>query len=113
MGVALIAPVDGTLVYAGVGNVEARLISANRAVRLQSARGIVGAVFPTVQPVEASLDPGWLLVIHSDGVSSKLDLDEEAGAKAADPQLLANRILARWSRAADDATVVVACQRPI
>lgn len=110
MGVAAILPDDGRVIYAGIGNVEARLVVAGRTVRLLSSRGIVGAVLPTVRPVEAKLEPGWLFLIHTDGISDRFTLDEGVAENGGHPQLLADTILSHWARAADDATIVVACR---
>ena len=107
VGIAAIEPALGLLTFAGVGNVEARLVAGRRTLRLPSSRGIVGAVLPTLRPLQAALEPGWLLILHSDGVSDRFDL-QEIPAASGDPQRLADAILARWGRATDDATVVVA-----
>jgi serine phosphatase RsbU (regulator of sigma subunit) len=108
IGIATIAPPVMRVTYAGVGNVEARLITSGRTLRLPSSRGIVGAVLPTIRPIEATLEPEWLLLIHSDGVSERIDLSGISDVHVADLQSLADSVLTRWGRTADDATVVLA-----
>jgi hypothetical protein len=106
-----IDPAAATLTYAGVGNVEGRLWCPSRTDRLLVQRGIVGATFPrTVRPVTLPLDAGWLLVLHSDGISARFDLDQLPETAQRDPDALAERLLREWSRATDDATVVDALE---
>lgn len=99
------------LTFAGAGNVDALLWQADHGRRLLPARGIVGAVLPTLRPVALDLAPGWLLLLHTDGVSARLDF-EALVPTARDPQDLADTALAAWARATDDATVLVARPAP-
>ncbi|HZR98282.1 MAG TPA: SpoIIE family protein phosphatase [Chloroflexota bacterium] len=108
ISIAHVAPAQGRLLYAGVGNVEARLRLGGSWHRLITYRGIVGVTLRTIRAFELALAPDWLLLLHTDGVSARLD----PGALPADtrvaPAALAEAILQRWGRASDDATVVVA-----
>jgi serine phosphatase RsbU (regulator of sigma subunit) len=112
VGIATVEPAAGRVTYVGVGNVEARLVTPDRSTSLPSARGIVGLVLPTIRPVVAPLGTGWLLLIHSDGVSGRIELTDLPTPDESDPQHLADAILARWGRTTDDATIVVACPAP-
>lgn len=111
IGIATIEPASGRLTYAGVGNVEARVIAGGRTVRLASSRGIVGATLPTIRPVAMALDPGWTFLIHSDGVSDRFDLRDLGETDRMGIQELADLVLGRWGRATDDASIVVARPR--
>lgn len=101
---------NGRLVYAGVGNVEARLRIGDDDRSLVSFRGIVGGSVPTIRPFGFTLPAtNWIFIMHSDGVSARFDLDRIiAEADRLDPQALADTLLAAHSRPTDDATVVVA-----
>src|SRR5215207_10694276 len=55
IGIALIETSMGTLTYAGVGNVEARVVTPEKVSLLASSRGIVGSILPTIRPTEISL----------------------------------------------------------
>jgi hypothetical protein len=109
IGIAMIEPDANSVTYAGVGNVEARLVNPGRSTSLPSARGIVGSVLPTVRPVVALLGDAWVLLVHTDGVSDRMDVSDLPDAADIGPQRLADAILARWGRHTDDATIVVAC----
>jgi serine phosphatase RsbU (regulator of sigma subunit) len=97
----------GLLTLAGVGNVEARLWQESRGTRLMTDRGIVGSTMPRMRPIDLDLNGPWLLVIHTDGVSGRFSVEEllDAGTEA---KSLPDAVLARWGRATDDATVLVA-----
>jgi serine phosphatase RsbU (regulator of sigma subunit) len=95
----------GTLSYAGVGNVEARLRQDDRGERLISYRGIIGSTLPTLRVFERTLISPWLLVLHSDGISSRAELPADALER--EPGELAEALLAEWARPSDDATIVV------
>ncbi|MDQ0579025.1 ATP-binding SpoIIE family protein phosphatase [Streptomyces rishiriensis] len=72
----------GRLLFAGVGNVGARLREGDSWRHLLSRPGIVGAHRPTTLPEsEAVWAPDRLLVLHSDGLPSRW-------APPADPRLL-------------------------
>ena len=111
MSVARIDLVAAQLTYAGIGNVEAHLWQGGARHRPISYRGIVGSVMRTVRSFEVPLEGPWLLALHSDGVSSRLEIPAPGDAWA-DPQALADALLARWARQTDDATVVVATHVP-
>lgn len=108
LAIALVDAAAGRLVYAGVGNVEARLVQGGRAERLISYRGIVGSTLPTVRAFEHRLTAPWLLVLHTDGISTRAELPGDAVDAA--PRALAESLLAAWARESDDATVVVTRQ---
>jgi serine phosphatase RsbU (regulator of sigma subunit) len=107
MSVASIDVAAGHLTYAGVGNAEAYLLRNGRSERLVAYRGIVGGIFPRLRVFSYSLEPGWLLLLHTDGVRARFQVDALTEHLRADPQAMADSILQTWGRATDDATVVV------
>lgn len=111
MSVARIDLQAARLTYAGIGNVEAHLWQGGARQRPISYRGIVGTVMRTVRSFELSLEGPWLLAMHSDGLSSRLEIPEPGDAWD-DPQSLAEALLEQWARQTDDATVVVVTQLP-
>jgi serine phosphatase RsbU (regulator of sigma subunit) len=109
IAVAEIDPDAGRLTYAGVGNVEARLWSDGQGRRPVSFRGIVGVTMPSVRVFELALGQDWLLLMHTDGVSTRADVESLPELARRDASRLAAEVLERWGRERDDATVVVAC----
>ena len=104
-----IDPTARRLIHAGIGNIEGHLGSATRTARLISDRGIVGGAARQIRAYQTDLEDDWLLLLHTDGVSARFSLREQALRYSADPQSMADGILAEWGRLSDDATVVVAC----
>jgi hypothetical protein len=96
------------LTYAGVGNVEARLRQDAREQRLIAYRGVVGAAMPRLQAFDFILEPDWLLLLHTDGISTRLDLSQLIPEVGTDLEALADAVLAQWGRPNDDASVIIA-----
>ena len=97
--------------FAGIGNVEGRLLQSGRETRLISYRGIVGANVGRVRSAAVSLEPEWLLAMYTDGISARFDLQQLLAMNGSQADSLASRILAGWGRPLDDATIVIA--RPV
>ena len=107
--IARIEPARAELSYAGVGNVEGWLWQEGREQRLMIHRGIVGATMPRLRQTTLALAGDWYLLLHSDGVSSRLALDRRDLVAAETSHELAEQLLARWARTFDDATIVIVC----
>jgi hypothetical protein len=106
----LVAAIDGSrgqLIVAGAGNVEARLCQDGEAKHLMTDRGIVGSVLPRLRPVEMALAPEWLLLMYTDGIKRRFDVQPLLEAAPGGDEL-AQAVLTGWARATDDATVLVA-----
>ncbi len=98
-----------TLVFAGVGNVVGRLIgSAERSTGLAAQPGIVGHQMREVRAVTTPIERGDLVVLHTDGLTSKWDLWMHRGARGRSCDLVAALLLRDAGLRQDDAAVVVA-----
>jgi serine phosphatase RsbU (regulator of sigma subunit) len=100
------------LTYAGIGNVEARLLQGAEESRLISYRGIVGSSIPTIRSFELALGTEWLLLLHTDGVRNRFDLRELMEQPRGEPQAIADAVLQQWGRQTDDATVIAMRPNP-
>jgi serine phosphatase RsbU (regulator of sigma subunit) len=107
LAVAMIDLEAGLLTIGTVGNIRALLLTTPRHLRLDGARGIVGAGFNHLAPITRSLAPGDILVLFSDGLDEFLDPRELSDAERTAAGGSAQAILARWSRGQDDESVVV------
>jgi len=97
------------LAWAGVGNVEARLVrgAATFGDRHDSALvlgGVVGYNLPPVRPTRTDLRPGDAVAFATDGIGADYSNSLTPGLPA---QRLAERILSRHSRHTDDALAAV------
>ncbi|HEY2861469.1 MAG TPA: SpoIIE family protein phosphatase, partial [Terracidiphilus sp.] len=59
---------EGTLVYAGVGNISAVVLSNGASRSLVSHNGTLGVALPRVQEFKSEWPPDGVLVVHSDGL---------------------------------------------
>lgn len=101
---ASIARFDGatnTLAYAGVGNVELSAISA-APIRPISKPGIVGRRLGRIIEFEYQLHLGDLIVIFTDGVSSRFNLEKY---RRLEPRELCDQLIEEHGKNHDDATV--------
>jgi anti-sigma regulatory factor (Ser/Thr protein kinase) len=104
-----VAEIDGKagrIRYCGVGNIMARLLIGGGQRQLMSHYGIAGHQTPRIQPVEAAWDEGALLVMHSDGLSTRWDFAAYPGLDGHHPALAAAIVLRDGGRRNDDATVL-------
>lgn len=91
------------LEHAGVGNVDL-LSNAGSRVRAVSEPGIVGGRMRKVVATKHQLERGDVLVLHTDGISRRLRLDEVRKPSA---RRTAETILASFARDNDDASCAV------
>jgi hypothetical protein len=98
-----IHPDPARLELAGVGNIEVHSVSRTP-IRPTSHPGVVGVRLRTVRTVAFALHPGDLVILRSDGISSRFDLADLAHL---DAQPLAEALLARHGTAHDDASCLV------
>jgi len=95
------------LSWAGVGNVDARLVRSGPGQREEVALvfgGVLGFRLPRVRPATMSLERGDLLVMITDGIDGAISAALAGGGAA---QTLASRILDTHGKGTDDALVVV------
>ncbi len=96
---------------AAVGNVEVRAFNCSPPLRLAVRRGIIGVQTPNPLVTEHPWLPGQILVLHSDGLSTRwqwTDFPELAGESAT---VIAQRLLRALAKENDDATVMVVRDR--
>lgn len=89
--------------FSGVGNIDLRARSC-RPMNAFSLPGVVGGMMRKTKQFDLTLTEGDLLVLFSDGISSRFDFDELGDGSA---QQMADALLARQAKAHDDASCVV------
>jgi len=93
--------------WAGVGNVDARLVRSGPEQREDVALvfgGVLGYRMPRVRAATMALERGDLLVMITDGIDAAISPALAGGGSA---QALADRILAQHGKGTDDALAVV------
>lgn len=98
------------MTWLGVGNVEGVLLTILENGRRQRQSlllrgGVIGSRLPILRAAAHPVAPGDTLILATDGV--RVDFASDS-VTIEPPQVLADRILARWARGSDDALVLVA-----
>lgn len=91
----------GVLKYAGVGNISAK-IYAPTPITLLPREGVVGYIMSTPREETLTLSPGSLLVLHSDGIPSHINMDEALCVKESTAKEIAERLISKFGKDDDD-----------
>lgn len=108
---AAVAEVDGaagSVLYAGRGNITGVLVSPGRRRGLVSQPGIVGHRGRSALEFAYEWDPGDLLVLHTDGLRDRWQLDSYPGLVNHSPLVVAATLLRDAGVRRDDAGILVA-----
>jgi anti-sigma regulatory factor (Ser/Thr protein kinase) len=109
MSVAIVDHERLTLTYAGIGNISAIMLSGATSRSLVSQNGTLGAVLPRVpQEYSYPIMQNTMLVMFSDGLTSKASPAGYPGLMNRHPALAAGVLYRDFSRKRDDATVMLA-----
>lgn len=106
-----IAELDGEaeeVRFAGIGNVSAVVCGGPARRAMVSMPGIVGQQKRDVREFGYPLPPGALVVLHSDGLTDRWNLDDYPGLIGHTPIVIAATLLRDAGKRRDDAAVLVA-----
>lgn len=108
LGVARIEPEKGLLRFAGIGNICAVIVAPGVSRSMASHNGTLGQHIARVQEFSYPWNADSVLVMHSDGLSSRWDLERYPGVWSKHPSMIAAVLHRDFSRERDDVTVLVA-----
>ncbi len=111
LAVAVIDARKGQLAFAGVGNISGCIFAAGARRHLLSHNGIVGSNLRKVQEFLHPWAPGAMLILHSDGIATRWDLDSYTGLVFRHPSLVAAVLYRDFARLRDDVMVLVLRQQ--
>ena len=94
--------------FAGIGNISVSLHGGDKARHLVSHNGIVGSNMRKVQEFSMPLSEDAMLIMHSDGIGTRWDLERYPGLTHRHPALIAAVLYRDHVRGRDDACIVVA-----
>lgn len=97
----------GTLSFAGLGNISAVLATGESSRGLASHNGTAGHQMHKIQEFTFPWTDESTLIMHSDGVGSRWNLNDYPGLLNKHPSLIAAVLYRDFSRERDDATVLV------
>ena len=108
MAIAKLDLDDRILKFAGVGNISASIVSANSSRGLPSHNGTLGQVAGRIQEFTYPWNAQDVLIMHSDGLATKWNLEQYPGIWSKHPSIIAAILHRDFSRGRDDVTVFVA-----
>jgi anti-sigma regulatory factor (Ser/Thr protein kinase) len=92
--------------FTGVGNICGALVTAEGPKHMVSHNGTAGHVAPRIREFTYPYTGRPLVLLHSDGITSRWDLGAYPGLVGQHPSLVAGVLLRDHRRTRDDATVV-------
>jgi anti-sigma regulatory factor (Ser/Thr protein kinase) len=93
--------------YAGAGNIVASICSNGKTRSLVSMNGTVGHSIGRIQQFPYPWEKNSSLIMHSDGLGTKWNLENYPGLSSRHPALFAGVLYRDFARKRDDATIVV------
>ena len=111
MGCAILDCDHGLLHFAGIGNVSASIVARDSSRSLTSFNGTLGHQIHKIQEFSYPWNAESILVMHSDGLSSRWRLNDYPGVWNKEPAVIAGLLYRDFVRGRDDATVLVAKNR--
>lgn len=97
--------------FAGIGNISASVINAEQTRNLVSMNGTLGHEARGCREFTYAWPAGAALLLHSDGVTARMNLADYPGLLTKSCTLMAGVLYRDYNRGRDDATVVVARER--
>jgi len=98
---------DGILNYAGAGNISAVSYCAGKTKSIVSMNGTVGHSVAKFQQFSYPWEKNSMLVMHSDGLTTRWNIDNYPGLASRHPALIAAVLYRDFTRGRDDATILV------
>ena len=106
--IAQVSRNKGILTYAGIGNISATVIDGQSRRGIASHNGTVGHQIHKIQEFTMPWNQASLLIMHSDGLGSKWDVNQYPGLAGKHPSIIAAMLYRDFQREKDDVTVMVA-----
>ena len=106
--IAYVSHEKRTLCFAGLGNISATLATAQSSRGIASHNGTLGHQMHRLQEFNLPWNEDSVLVMHSDGLSSRWDLSDSRGIWSRHPSLIASVLYRDFAKERDDVTVLVA-----
>ena len=102
-GLCVVDSVSRDVRYAGIGNTVLRTFGS-QATRLISTDGIIGSRFRTPVVQAAPLNESGIMLLYTDGVSDRFDIEQYPQIQYHSAAAIARKIVASFGKAYDDAT---------
>lgn len=106
--IAEISHDKGILTYAGVGNISATVIDPKGRRGIASHNGTLGHHMHKIQEFTVPWNKDSMLIMHSDGLGTKWELERYPGLASKHPSIIAAMLYRDFQRERDDVTVMTA-----
>lgn len=93
--------------YVGIGNIAGAVLTNGKLRRMVNHNGTAGHLSPRISEFTYPFLGEVVLILHSDGLSARWDLDAHPGLAAEPASLIAGVLFRDHRRQRDDATIVV------
>ncbi len=101
--------INNSISYVGLGNISARILGYEKAKSLMSYNGIIGHSKPnTLKSYVTEWQKNEILVVHSDGLKSRWDLNHLPNIMNHDGSVIAAALYKDFSRNTDDLLIIIA-----
>lgn len=98
--------------YVGSGNIASSIRSAGTTKSLVTMNGTPGHNIGSVQSFAYPWNDDTMLLMHSDGLATRWNLDDYPGLAARHPSLIAGVLYRDFTRRRDDAAILVTAYKP-
>jgi anti-sigma regulatory factor (Ser/Thr protein kinase) len=106
--IAEISQDKGTLKFAGIGNISATVLDHDSRRGIASHNGTLGHNMHKIQEFTVPWNKDSILIMHSDGLGTKWDLNQYPGLASKHPSIIAAVLYRDFQRERDDVTVMAA-----
>jgi anti-sigma regulatory factor (Ser/Thr protein kinase) len=107
VSIAEVLPSAGLVNFAGAGNVVGAVHSGGKTRNMVSMNGTVGHSVGRLQQFSYPWERNSILIMHSDGLTTRWNVEQYSGLSSSHPALLAGALFRDFQRGRDDATVLV------
>ena len=94
--------------YAGLGNISGAIVTHGSAKSMLSQSGTIGLVIRRIQVFPYHWSQGAIILMYSDGISTRWSFDSYPGLLHKHPSVIAAVLYRDFSRGRDDVTIAVA-----
>ena len=111
MSVAVLDTEKQLVHFAGIGNVAGTIVSPSTSRSLTGYNGTLGHQMHKIREFSYPWNPDSILILHSDGLNTRWNLNDFPGIWNKQPALIAGLLYRDFVRGRDDVTVLVAKNR--
>ncbi len=108
VAVAEVDHLNRVVYYSGIGNIAGRIVTGESVKNLSSHYGIIGQQFRKIQEFSYPFSDDSILIMNSDGLSTKLNFELCPDLVNHHPSIIAAVMFRDFARGNDDAVVMVA-----